>query len=192
MLMRMNEITGGAKTGSFEREGNGKKGKSKRRDRSIWGKETRDFDRAARQQNAETDSTATFAGRAEFTNVGRTRSKHTSTGSKFKIDKNKADGWEITLKIWILTETAFVFQSDISDVNQIFKDLGAMVHDQGEVLDSIEASVERTEVFVNEGSQQLRTAATYQNKLRKKKCILVLIGAIALSILIAVIVWQSS
>ncbi|XP_043287015.1 syntaxin-12 [Venturia canescens] len=83
-------------------------------------------------------------------------------------------------------------ETDISDVNQIFKDLGAMVHDQGEVIDSIEASVERTEVFVNEGSQQLRTAATYQNKLRKKKCILVLIGAIALSILIAVIVWQSS
>ncbi|XP_011314197.1 syntaxin-7 [Fopius arisanus] len=81
---------------------------------------------------------------------------------------------------------------DISDVNQIFKDLGALVHDQGEVIDSIEASVERTEVFVSEGAQQLRTAATYQNKLRKKKCILVIIGAVALSILIGIIVWQTS
>ncbi|KAK0087615.1 hypothetical protein PV325_000562 [Microctonus aethiopoides] len=83
-------------------------------------------------------------------------------------------------------------ESDISDVNQIFKDLGALVHDQGEVIDSIEASVERTEVFVNEGAQQLRTASTYQNKLRKKKCILVIIGAVALSILIGIIVWQTS
>ncbi|XP_015586291.1 syntaxin-7 [Cephus cinctus] len=82
-------------------------------------------------------------------------------------------------------------ESDISDVNQIFKELGALVHEQGEVIDSIEASVERTEVFVNEGTQELRQAATYKNKLRKKKCILVIIGAVVVSILIGIIVWQS-
>lgn len=80
-------------------------------------------------------------------------------------------------------------ESDISDVNQIFKDLGALVHDQGEIIDSIEASVERTEVFVNEGTQQLRTAATYQNKLRKKKFIIALIGIIILTIFISWICW---
>lgn len=85
----------------------------------------------------------------------------------------------------------FSFQSDISDVNQIFKDLGALVHDQGEVIDSIEASVERTEVFVNEGAQQLRSAATYQNKLRKKKFILTLIGLTVLIIIIACIWWKN-
>jgi t-SNARE complex subunit (syntaxin) len=55
-----------------------------------------------------------------------------------------------------------IFQSDINDVNQIFKELGAMVHDQGEVVDSIEASIEKTEVFVNEGATQLRQASNYQ------------------------------
>ena len=55
-----------------------------------------------------------------------------------------------------------LFQSDISDVNQIFKELGAMVHEQGEVIDSIEASVEKTEVFVGEGASQLRQASNYQ------------------------------
>jgi len=55
-----------------------------------------------------------------------------------------------------------LFQSDISDVNQIFKELGAMVHDQGEVIDSIEASVEKTEVFVGEGANQLRQASNFQ------------------------------
>jgi t-SNARE complex subunit (syntaxin) len=55
-----------------------------------------------------------------------------------------------------------LFQSDISDVNQIFKELGAMVHEQGEVIDSIEASVEKTEVFVSEGASQLRQASNYQ------------------------------
>lgn len=82
-------------------------------------------------------------------------------------------------------------QSNISDINQIFKDLGALVYDQGEVIDSIEASVERTEVSVSEGASQVRQASIYQTKLRKKKCILVLIAAVVLSILIGIIIWQS-
>ena len=65
--------------------------------------------------------------------------------------------------IGYLKQTHFLlFQSDISDVNQIFKDLGAMVHDQSEVIDSIEASVEKTVVSVGEGASQLRQASTYQ------------------------------
>jgi len=59
------------------------------------------------------------------------------------------------------------------------------------VIDSIEASVERSEVSVNEGVSQVRQASIYQTKLRKKKCILVLIAAIILSILIGIIVWKS-
>ena len=55
-----------------------------------------------------------------------------------------------------------LFQSDISDVNQIFKELGAMVHEQGDIIDSIEASVEKTEVFVGDGASQLRQASNYQ------------------------------
>ncbi|KAL6263186.1 syntaxin-12 [Pogonomyrmex barbatus] len=82
-------------------------------------------------------------------------------------------------------------ESNISDINQIFKDLGALVYDQGEVIDSIEASVERTEVSVNEGASQVRQASMYQTKLRKKKCILIIIAAIVLAVLIGIIVWQS-
>ena len=77
-------------------------------------------------------------------------------------------------------------------MNQIFKELGALVHEQGEVIDSIEASVERTEVFVNQGSEQLRQASTYKTKIRRKKCILLSIGSGILVILIAIIIWKSS
>ncbi|XP_069701714.1 syntaxin-12 isoform X3 [Periplaneta americana] len=83
-------------------------------------------------------------------------------------------------------------ESDISDVNQIFKELGAMVHEQGEVIDSIEASVEKTEVFVNEGTGQLRQASNYQTKLRKKKCILAICLTVVLAVIIGIIVWQVS
>merc|ERR1712066_663915 len=72
-------------------------------------------------------------------------------------------------------------ESDILDVNTIFKDLATLVHDQGEMIDSIEANVESTHVRVQEGTEQLRQAETYSNLARKKKFIL---GSIVLIILI--------
>lgn len=83
-------------------------------------------------------------------------------------------------------------ESNISDINQIFKELGAMVHEQGEVIDSIEASVEKTEVYVNEGSNQLRQASNYKSKIRRKKFVLGLCLGLILSIIIIVIVWKTS
>jgi len=83
-------------------------------------------------------------------------------------------------------------EADITDVNQIFKDLAAMVHDQGEMVDSIEANVETSSIRVNEGAEQLRQAERWQNKARKKKIILAIIGAIVLAIIIGIIVHSAS
>lgn len=55
-----------------------------------------------------------------------------------------------------------MFQRDIMDVNQIFKDLGTMIHTQGEVVDSIESSVEHAAVYVSSGTQELREASNYK------------------------------
>lgn len=83
-------------------------------------------------------------------------------------------------------------QNDIQDVNQIFKELGAMVHEQGEIVDSIEASVEHTEHYVSQGASQLREASTYKNKIRKKKLYLAIIAAVILAVIIIIIAWQSN
>jgi len=83
-------------------------------------------------------------------------------------------------------------ESDILDVNTIFKDLATLVHDQGEMIDSIEANVESTHVRVQEGTDHLRQAETYKNKARKKKLIIALILVIILAIIIGVIAWQSN
>merc|ERR1712142_1203448 len=80
-------------------------------------------------------------------------------------------------------------ESDILDVNTIFKDLATLVHDQGEVIDSIEANVESTHVRVQEGTEQLRQAENYKNKARKKKFILGIILLIVLAIIIGIIAW---
>jgi len=82
-------------------------------------------------------------------------------------------------------------EADIGDVNQIFKDLAAMVHDQGGLIDSIEANVETASIHVEEGAEQLRQAERYQNKARRKKMILALIGLIILVILIIIICYSA-
>nr|XP_046274016.1 syntaxin-12-like [Scatophagus argus]XP_046274017.1 syntaxin-12-like [Scatophagus argus]XP_046274018.1 syntaxin-12-like [Scatophagus argus] len=82
-------------------------------------------------------------------------------------------------------------ESDIMDVNQIFKDLAVMIHDQGEMIDSIEANVENAEVHVERGTDQLQRAAYYQQKSRKKMCILAMVCSIVLVIL-GIIIWQAA
>lgn len=76
------------------------------------------------------------------------------------------------------------------DVNEIYKKLGAMVYEQGAVVDSIESSVEQTSVFVSEGTEQLKKATQFQNKLRRKKLYIALILAAIIAVLI-IIIWKS-
>lgn len=47
-------------------------------------------------------------------------------------------------------------------MNEIYKKLGALVYEQGHLVDSIEASVEQTSIFVSEGTEQLQKASGYQ------------------------------
>uniref|UniRef100_A0A8D0GPN1 Syntaxin-7 n=1 Tax=Sphenodon punctatus TaxID=8508 RepID=A0A8D0GPN1_SPHPU len=78
-------------------------------------------------------------------------------------------------------------EADIMDINEIFKDLGMMIHEQGDVIDSIEANVESTEVHVQQANQQLSRASDYQHKSRKKICILIFVlvtGAVILGLII--------
>lgn len=51
------------------------------------------------------------------------------------------------------------FQGEISDANQIFKELAVLVHSQGEIVDSIEAHVENTGINVQQGANHLREAS---------------------------------
>ncbi|XP_054153166.1 syntaxin-12-like isoform X2 [Oppia nitens] len=81
-------------------------------------------------------------------------------------------------------------EGDIVEVNQIFKDLATMVHDQGEVIDSIEANVETASIQVHEGTAQLAKARDYQSKARRKTCLLSTILA-SVVLLILFILWLS-
>lgn len=100
--------------------------------------------------------------------------KNSSAGQADLIDIEAANGGgggrtqimlqeEQNLEHLIERERAVTqLEADIMDVNQIFKDLAAMVHDQGELVDSIEANVETSSIRVSEGTEQLRQAERYQ------------------------------
>lgn len=46
-------------------------------------------------------------------------------------------------------------------MNQIFKELGTLVHNQGEIIDSIENNIITTNVSVQEATSQLKLASNY-------------------------------
>ncbi|CAL1272083.1 unnamed protein product [Larinioides sclopetarius] len=82
-------------------------------------------------------------------------------------------------------------EADIVDVNHIFTDLAALVHEQGEVIDSIEANVEQATIQVSEGTQQLAKARRHQAAARRKACFLIVV-LVLVAVVIGLIIWLSS
>jgi syntaxin 12/13 len=82
-------------------------------------------------------------------------------------------------------------ETDIVNVNEIFKDLAIMVHEQGETIDSIEANVDHTHTHVEAANVQLQKAKSHQTAARKKKCCLLLILIIAV-VAIALVIYFSA
>lgn len=88
-------------------------------------------------------------------------------------------------------EALHQLESDIVNVNEIFKDLAIMVHEQGETIDSIEANVDHTQQHVEAANVQLSKARTHQSAARKKKCCLIVI-LLAVVIALALIIYFAS
>lgn len=76
----------------------------------------------------------------------------------------------------------------IVDLNDIFKDLAHMVHEQGTVLDRIDYNIELTQVQVHEGYKQLQKAERYQRSNRKMNCILILAVTIIFLVILLIII----
>uniref|UniRef100_H0W9U4 Syntaxin-16 n=2 Tax=Cavia porcellus TaxID=10141 RepID=H0W9U4_CAVPO len=74
----------------------------------------------------------------------------------------------------------------ISDLNDIFRDLGAMIVEQGTVLDRIDYNVEQSCIKTEDGLKQLHKAEQYQKKNRKMLVILILFVIIVVLIVVLV------
>jgi len=82
-------------------------------------------------------------------------------------------------------------ESDIVDVNEIFKELAVIVHDQGDMIDSIEAHIDTTVTHVEQGNVQLEKAKTYQKAARKKMCCILVVLLVAAGAL-GLIIWLAT
>ncbi|XP_034288991.1 syntaxin-16 isoform X3 [Pantherophis guttatus] len=76
----------------------------------------------------------------------------------------------------------------ITDLNEIFRDLGAMVVEQGTVLDRIDYNVEQSCIKTEEGLKQLHKAEHYQKKNRKMLIILILFVIVIILIIVLIAV----
>lgn len=81
-------------------------------------------------------------------------------------------------------------ESTMLEINEIFRDLSMAVHEQGGMLDNIEANMTSADAHVESGTGQLVKASDYQKKARNKMMCLLVIVAIVAAILVIVLVTQ--
>jgi len=79
-------------------------------------------------------------------------------------------------------------EKSIMELHTLFVDMQLLVESQGELLDQIEYSVDRSEQYVEEAKVELDTAVDYQNSARKKILFLIILCICCLAIIIIPII----
>ncbi|XP_073020483.1 syntaxin-22-like [Primulina eburnea] len=78
-------------------------------------------------------------------------------------------------------------QQQIGEVNEIFKDLAVLVHEQGVMIDDISSNIEGSHAATAQGKTQLVKAAKTQRSNSSLTCLLLVIFGIVLLIVIVVL-----
>ncbi|KAH9784101.1 Syntaxin-21 [Citrus sinensis] len=79
-------------------------------------------------------------------------------------------------------------QEQISEVNEIFKDLAVLVHEQGVMIDDISSNIESSHASTAQATTQLAKASKIQKSSSSLSCLLLVIFGIILLIVIILIV----
>ncbi|KZC03865.1 PREDICTED: syntaxin-12 [Dufourea novaeangliae] len=83
-------------------------------------------------------------------------------------------------------------EGEILDVNQIMRELAALVHQQADTINTIDNNIENVHANVEMGAQELIKGSNYQSKYRRKVYILLLLAIIVVVILIIILVTKLS
>jgi syntaxin 7 len=81
------------------------------------------------------------------------------------------------------TEIRSIEQS-VGELNELFRDVAHIVHEQGGQLDLISENVDRVHNDTQGANVELRSASRYQKNARNKACCLLVILAVILAIII--------
>ena len=79
-------------------------------------------------------------------------------------------------------------ESSVTELNELFRDVAHIVHEQGEQLDIISDNVQTTRDDTRGADSELRTASRHQQSARNKACCLLLILAVVLIVVILAVV----
>ncbi|KAK9390367.1 t-SNARE [Lipomyces mesembrius] len=75
-------------------------------------------------------------------------------------------------------------EQGISELNEIFRDLGTMVTEQGVLIDNIESNITNVADSTQHASAELTKASRYQKSSRNKSCCLLLILVVILAVVL--------
>ena len=78
-------------------------------------------------------------------------------------------------------------EADIVDINQLFKEVAVLVHDQGQKVDDVEKRTGDARDLIEKGLDELKQADKMKGKSRKKQCIIAIICAVVLVIIIIIL-----
>ncbi|KAM7273399.1 hypothetical protein ACFE04_028063 [Oxalis oulophora] len=78
-------------------------------------------------------------------------------------------------------------QQQISEVNEIFKDLAVLVHEQGVMIDDIGSNIGNSHAATQQATTQLTKASKYQKSSSSLMCLLMVMFGIILLIVIVVV-----
>ncbi|TPX33378.1 hypothetical protein SmJEL517_g03763 [Synchytrium microbalum] len=116
------------------------------------------------------------AGAAEATDAGEDELDAVFTDTQLQLISNQERA---------ITEREREINDIVKSINglaTVFKELQAMVIDQGTVLDRIDYNIEQTSVHIEDAHAQLQTGVKYQKRAGAKLCIIALILLIAVLI----------
>lgn len=75
-------------------------------------------------------------------------------------------------------------EQSVGELNELFRDVAHMVHEQGQSLDIISENVTQTRDDTQNADQQLRTASRHQRSARGKACCLLLILVVVVVVIV--------
>jgi len=79
-------------------------------------------------------------------------------------------------------------EGSVRELNELFRDVAVMVHNQGTDIDLIDANVTNVLEDTRNADTELRTASRHQKNARNTKCCLLLILAVVLTVVILAVV----
>ncbi|KAK8215128.1 SNAP receptor [Zalaria obscura] len=147
------------------------------------------------RQALEKQRASATAARTALEDGGGERQEHTGGQQQQQQQQQEqlrlADQSEVDFQESLIIERESEIRNieqSVGELNELFRDVAHMVHEQGQSLDIISDNVTSTRDDTRGADRELRTASRHQRNARNKACCLLLILAVVLTVVILAVV----